>query len=177
MSWISNYVHNKLCDVITDPYPDFNGVVVKQVWIRDCIPYKTMDLFTYPCLNLSYRFLIIKMSRVHTPKTILITPTSKQQDSLPQGRRHDNAIKRKHFPRYRPFVVRVMTCCLTAPSHYLNQCWLTVNEVLWHLFHCNVYLNAQNIYQQAVFEIYTFEITTTSPREHWVKWRLRNKWC
>ena len=25
-----------------------------------------------------------------------------------------------------------MTCCLTAPSHYLNQCWLIISKVLWH---------------------------------------------
>ena len=28
----------------------------------------------------------------------------------------------------------VMTCCLTAPSHYLNQYWLIISEVLWHSF-------------------------------------------
>ena len=27
--------------------------------------------------------------------------------------------------------VQVMACCLTAPSHYLNQCWL-INGVMWH---------------------------------------------
>ena len=26
----------------------------------------------------------------------------------------------------------VMACCLTAPSHYLNQCWLSMDWVLWH---------------------------------------------
>ena len=26
-----------------------------------------------------------------------------------------------------------MACCLTAPSHYLNQCWLTISKVQWHL--------------------------------------------
>ena len=26
----------------------------------------------------------------------------------------------------------VLACCLTAPSHYLNQCWLIISEVLWH---------------------------------------------
>ena len=31
-----------------------------------------------------------------------------------------------------PTLGQVMACCLTAPSHYLNQCWLTINEVLWH---------------------------------------------
>ena len=29
-------------------------------------------------------------------------------------------------------LVQVMACCLTAPSHYLNQCWLIINKVLWH---------------------------------------------
>ena len=26
---------------------------------------------------------------------------------------------------------QVMACCLTAPSHYLNQCWL-ISKVEWH---------------------------------------------
>ena len=26
----------------------------------------------------------------------------------------------------------VLTCCLVAPGHYLNQCWLTINGVQWH---------------------------------------------
>ena len=25
-----------------------------------------------------------------------------------------------------------MACCLTAPSHYLNQCWLNISKVQWH---------------------------------------------
>ena len=29
-------------------------------------------------------------------------------------------------------LAQVMACCLTAPSHYLNQCWLIISEVLWH---------------------------------------------
>ena len=28
-------------------------------------------------------------------------------------------------------LVQVMACCLTAPSHYLNQCWLIVTKVHW----------------------------------------------
>ena len=27
---------------------------------------------------------------------------------------------------------QVMACCLAAPIHYLNQCWLIIIEVLWH---------------------------------------------
>ena len=26
----------------------------------------------------------------------------------------------------------VMACCLTVPSHYLNQWWLNISEILWH---------------------------------------------
>ena len=29
-------------------------------------------------------------------------------------------------------LVQVMACCLMAPSHYLNQCWLVISEVLWN---------------------------------------------
>ena len=33
----------------------------------------------------------------------------------------------------RSTLAQVMACCLTAPSHYLNQCWLIIGEVPWHL--------------------------------------------
>ena len=29
-------------------------------------------------------------------------------------------------------LAQVMACCLTAPSHYLNQYWLIISEVQWH---------------------------------------------
>ena len=29
-------------------------------------------------------------------------------------------------------LAQVMACCLMAPSHYLNQCWLIINNVEWH---------------------------------------------
>ena len=35
----------------------------------------------------------------------------------------------------RSTLAQVMACCLTAPSHYLNQCWLIISEVLWHTPH------------------------------------------
>ena len=28
-------------------------------------------------------------------------------------------------------LAQVMACCLTAPSHYLNQCWLIISKVMW----------------------------------------------
>ena len=29
-------------------------------------------------------------------------------------------------------LAQVMACCLTAPSHYLHQCWLIISGVQWH---------------------------------------------
>ena len=31
----------------------------------------------------------------------------------------------------RSTLAQVMDCCLTAPSHYLNQCWLIITKVQW----------------------------------------------
>ena len=31
-------------------------------------------------------------------------------------------------------LAQVMACCLTAPSHYLNQSWLIINGIQWHTF-------------------------------------------
>ena len=31
----------------------------------------------------------------------------------------------------RSTLFQVMACCLTAPSHYLNQCWLIITKVQW----------------------------------------------
>ena len=36
-----------------------------------------------------------------------------------------------------------MACCLTAPSHYLNQCWLFLIVVLWHSFVSNFTANVK----------------------------------
>ena len=34
-------------------------------------------------------------------------------------------------------LAQVMACCLTASSHYLNQCWFTISKVHWHSFEYN----------------------------------------
>ena len=36
--------------------------------------------------------------------------------------------------RYWSTLLQVRAWCPTAPSPYLNQCWLTINEILWYLF-------------------------------------------
>ena len=61
-------------------------------------------------------------------------------------------------------LVQIMVCCLTAPSHYLNQCWLIISEVLWHSPEGNFTWNAQDMYPWREFENCLFKITSTSPR-------------
>ena len=53
-----------------------------------------------------------------------------------------------------------------APSHYfLSRCWFPISEVLWHSPESNFTVSV--LYNAS--EIYTFKITTTSPRGYCVK--------
>ena len=38
-------------------------------------------------------------------------------------------------------LTQVMVCCLTAPSHYLNQYWHIISKVQWHLSEGNFIIN------------------------------------
>ena len=59
-------------------------------------------------------------------------------------------------------LVQVMACCLTAPSHYLNQCWHVINEVLWHSFQGHVYLNTQDSNPHVAWTLHIFFKSQTS---------------
>ena len=49
-------------------------------------------------------------------------------------------------------LAHIMACCLTAASRYLNQCWLIVNEVLWHSPEGYFTRNAEDISPWCEFE-------------------------
>ena len=51
-------------------------------------------------------------------------------------------------------LAQVMACCLMAPSHYLNQCWLMMSEIWWHSPEGNFTGNAQDICLWYEFENY-----------------------
>ena len=57
----------------------------------------------------------------------------------------------------RSTLAQVMACCLTAPSHYLNQYWLMISEVLWHSADKKFTENTSDIYHWNEFEIYKSE--------------------
>ena len=48
-------------------------------------------------------------------------------------------------------LVLLMACCLPPPSHWLNQWWLIIGEVLWHSPEGNFTENTQNPWHE--FEI------------------------
>ena len=69
----------------------------------------------------------------------------------------------------RSTLAQVLACCLMAPSHYLNQCWLMISEVLWHSPDSNFKENTWDICHWNEIEIYQFETVVKSPRGQWVK--------
>ena len=56
--------------------------------------------------------------------------------------------------------------CLIAPSHYMNQCWLLIHEVLWYSYESNVISIAQTTIPYNEFENEMY--TPTPPRGQWV---------
>ena len=49
-----------------------------------------------------------------------------------------------------------MACSMMAQSHFLNQCWLLISEVLWHFPESNFTASAQATMLHNKFENYTF---------------------
>ena len=55
-------------------------------------------------------------------------------------------------------LVQVMAPCWTAPSHNLNQCWLIINETLWHWPEDNFTGNIQDVRKKYAFKYRTNKI-------------------
>ena len=66
-------------------------------------------------------------------------------------------------------LAQVMACYLMAPSHYLNQCWSLISEVLWNSPESNFIVSAQDAILYLKIENYIFKIIATSPSGQWVK--------
>ena len=66
-------------------------------------------------------------------------------------------------------LAQVVACCLTVPSHYLNQCWLIINKVQSHSSgnHFTKDTSAINHWNQ--FENYLSKFSLKFPRGQWVK--------
>ena len=75
--------------------------------------------------------------------------------------------------RTRSTLAQVMACCLTAPSHYLNQCWLIISKVHWHSYEGNLTQDTLAINHLHYLENYLSKLSFKSPRGQWVDSILR----
>ena len=74
--------------------------------------------------------------------------------------------------RFGSALAQVMACCLTAPSHYLNQCWLTISKIQWHPSESNFTRDTSGISLWHWLENCLFKILLKSPRGQWVNLHL-----
>ena len=68
-------------------------------------------------------------------------------------------------------LVQVMAWCLTAPSHYLNQCWLIINEVLWQ----SPETNFQEMLKWSILDIEVWKLLIQDTAESHTANELTNK--
>ena len=66
-------------------------------------------------------------------------------------------------------LVQVMACCLTAPSHHLNQCWLTISKVPRHSPEGITIRSAADTRPRKKIENWIFKIASRFSRGQWVK--------
>ena len=66
-------------------------------------------------------------------------------------------------------LAQVMACCLTAPSLYLNQCWLVSSKIQLHSSDGNFTRDALVINDYNKHENHSSKMSLKSPRGQWVK--------
>ena len=75
-------------------------------------------------------------------------------------------------------LAQAMACCLTAPSHYLNQYWLIINGFCGIQTRVISHGRTHDINAQDGCKNHTFEITAVSARGQWVNtMRPRQNGC
>ena len=74
-------------------------------------------------------------------------------------------------------LAQVMACCLTAPSHYLNQCWLLSSQILWHLSEVNsIQCLLTHWGRDKMAAIYQTTFTNAFPWMKMYEFRLKFHW-
>ena len=68
----------------------------------------------------------------------------------------------------RSTLVQVMACCLMAPSHHMNQCWLIISKVEWHSSKGKFTKDTSAINHWNYLENYVPKISFQFLRGHWV---------
>ena len=68
-------------------------------------------------------------------------------------------------------LAHVIACCLTAPSHYLKQCWLIISKVQLHSSGCNFTRDVSAISHWNWLENHLSKFLFKSPWGQWVNFR------
>ena len=66
-------------------------------------------------------------------------------------------------------LAQVMACCLTAPSHCLNHCWLLITAIRWYSSESNFTMSALATILYNELENYSVKIILTFTWSRWVK--------
>ena len=72
-------------------------------------------------------------------------------------------------------LAEVMACCLTAPSHYLNQCWFIISTVEWHSSKAKFTRDKLAINHWNYLENQVPKISFKFPRGQWVNLEWNNR--
>ena len=103
--------------------------------------WKFVDGFVLPC------FVLVRYEFPHDPNDVFVSfsNTLKDMGKLTLTEQQQGTTNREpsvHIWLWpsdgiwrqisKSTLVQIMACCLAAPSHYLNLCWLISKDVLWH---------------------------------------------
>ena len=83
------------------------------------------------------------------------------------------------WPRDESALAHILTCCYTAPNHWLNQ-WLIIKCVLWRLFKSNFTrraheLNPWHVFRDDTYNIWISELGHQYLRETSKKYEMKYK--
>ena len=73
-------------------------------------------------------------------------------------------------------LAQVMACCLTAPSHYLNQCWLIISKILCHSSEGIIMRRSEDTNQQNKIEKLHFQNRIDISQGPMSSFAGRHKW-
>ena len=98
-----------------------------------------------------YILIFLKINSTQIELTISFHPLTHCSLMTPYGDRSGSALSQE------------MACCLTAPSHYLNQCWLIFSKVQWHSVEGNLTRDSSPINHYNKLENYLSKIYLNLP--------------
>ena len=147
--WINDWVNNWEAGDLRRHRAHYNVIVV---FVQDCQPY--WGIYWEHCGVAYGEFTVYHNKRVLVFNSLWPCDTKWQH-------------------RSGSTLAQVMACCLTAPSHYLNQCWLIISKVEWRSSKGKFTRDTSAINHWNYLESLVPKISFKFPRGQWLKGRAR----